>query len=124
MNILAQNSIDLYDTSKGNLKGFGPLGLEQGQSGISVFATFLSSAVGLITIIGIIWMVFIIVTGAVSIISSSGDKQALEGARKKITNGVIGLVVLVSSLFILSFIGKLLGLPNILDIATLFKSLN
>ncbi|MEK7536707.1 MAG: hypothetical protein AAB559_02955, partial [Patescibacteria group bacterium] len=103
---------------------FGPLGLEQGQSGISVFATFLSSAVGLITIIGIIWMVFIIVTGAVSIISSSGDKQALEGARKKITNGVIGLVVLVSSLFILSFIGKLLGLPNILDIATLFKSLN
>jgi hypothetical protein len=119
MNKLTQNSIDLYDKSQTNLKGFGPLGLEQGQDGISVFATFLSSAVGLITIIGIIWMVFIIVTGAVSIISSGGDKQALEGARKKISNGIIGLVVLISSLFILSLIGKLIGLPGILDIATM-----
>lgn len=119
MNKLAQNSIDLYDKTNGNLKGFGPLGLEQGQEGISVFATFLSSAVGLITIIGIIWMVFIIITGSVAIISSGGDKQALESAKKKITNGIIGLVVLVSSLFVLSFIGKLIGLPSILDIATL-----
>lgn len=119
MNKLAQNSIDLYDKTKGNLKGFGPLGLEQGQEGISVFTTFLSSAVGLITIIGIIWMVFIIITGSVAIISSGGDKQALESAKKKITNGIIGLVVLVSSLFVLSFIGKLIGLPSILDIATL-----
>lgn len=117
MNLLGQ--IDLYDKSQTNLKGFGPLGLEQGQDGISVFATFLSSAIGLITIIGIIWMVFIIVTGAVSIISSGGDKQALEGARKKISNGIIGLVVLISSLFILSLIGKLIGLPSILDIATM-----
>ncbi|MDP2684649.1 MAG: hypothetical protein Q8P20_06445 [bacterium] len=120
MNKIAQIKL----SPDGGYKGFGPLGLEQGQEGISVFATFLSSAVGLITIIGIIWMVFIIIIGSVAIISSGGDKQALEVARKKITNGIIGLVVLVSSLFILSFIGKLLGLPNILDIATLFGSLN
>lgn len=115
--------INLYDTSQTNLKGFGPLGLEQGQNGISVFATFLSSAIGLITIIGIIWFVFIIVTGAVGIVSSGGDKQSLEGSRKKITNGVIGLVVLTASLFILSLIGKVLGIPSILDIATLFSKL-
>ncbi|MDP2684812.1 MAG: hypothetical protein Q8P20_07300 [bacterium] len=120
MKYLAQ--INLYDTST-NLKGFGPLGLEQGQDGIKTFATFLSSAVGLITIIGIIWMVFIIITGSVAIITSGGDKQALESARKKITNGIIGLVVLVSSLFILSLIGKLIGIPTILDIATMFSKL-
>lgn len=121
---LAQGApIELYDKSQTNLKGFGPLGLEQGQDGVSVFATFLSSAVGLITIIGIIWVVFIIVTGAVGIITSGGDKQALEGAKKKITNGIIGLVVLVTSLFILALIGKIIGIPGILDIATLFSKL-
>lgn len=121
---LAQGApIELYDKNQTNLKGFGPLGLEQGQDGVSVFATFLSSAVGLITIIGIIWVVFIIVTGAVGIITSGGDKQALEGAKKKITNGIIGLVVLVTSLFILALIGKIIGIPGILDIATLFSKL-
>lgn len=120
MNKIAQIKL----SPDGGYKGFGPLGLEQGQNGISVFATFISSAVGLITIIGIIWVVFIIVTGSVSIITSGGDKQALEAARKRIANGIIGLVVLISSLFILTLIGKLLGLPSILDITTLFGLLN
>lgn len=126
MNLLAQTPIELYDknTSSGGLQGFGPLGLEQGQDGVSVFATFMSSAVGLITIIGIIWFVFIIVTGALGIVSSGGDKQALESSKKRITNGIIGLVVLVASLFILSIIGKIIGIPNILDIAGLLKALN
>lgn len=115
-NYLSQ--INLYD--KGNLKGFGPLGLEQGQSGISVFASFISSAIGLITIIGFIWVVIILITGALGILTSGGDKNALESAKKKITTGIIGLIVLVLALFILNIIAKIMGLSSILDITTLF----
>lgn len=118
MNKLAQ--INLYDPATGGLKGFGPLGLEQNQDGVSTFAKVISSAIGLITIIGIIWVAIIIVTGAIGIITSGGDKNSLESAKKKITNGIIGLVILVSSLFILTLIGKFLGLTSILDIKTLF----
>jgi len=115
--------INLYDTSQTNLKGFGPLGLEQNQDGVSVFSTFISSAVGLITLIGIIWFIFLFLIGAIGIITSGGDKQALEGAKKKISSGIIGLVVMLFAIFIILFIGNILGLDNILNFKLLFSLL-
>lgn len=109
----------------GGFKGFGPLGLEgkTGTDATTIFASFISSAIGLITIIGVIWFIFIIATGALGIISSGGDKQALEGAKKKIANGVIGLIVTISALFILSLIGTLLGIPTILNFTQMFTNI-
>ena len=108
---------------EGGFKGFGILGLEgsTASEGPMVFANFISSAVGLITIIGVIWFIFIIVTGAVAIITSGGDKQAVEGAKKKITNGVIGLIVTISALFILNLIGTIIGIPDILNFTKMFS---
>lgn len=116
--------IKLYNGTDG-FRGFGPLGLQNKASaeGTIVFATFISSAVGLITIIGVIWFIFIIITGAVAIITSGGDKASLEGARKKITNGTIGLIVTISGLFILNLIGTILGIPTILDFTTMFSKI-
>lgn len=105
----------------GGYKGFGPLGLENNQVPIVVFSTFLSSAIGFITIIGIIWFTFTIITGAVGIITSGGDKASNESARKKITSGIIGLVVLIAGIFIVNLIGTLLGLPTILNIGGLIN---
>lgn len=112
INKLAQ--IDL--APDGGYKGFGPLGLENGEVGSIIFVRFLTSAVGVITVIAIIWFVFIIITGALGIITSGGDKASNENARKKITSGIIGLVVTISALFILNLIGTILGIPNILNI--------
>ncbi len=112
MNKIAQ--IDL--APDGGYKGFGPLGLENNQTPMVVFSTFLSSAVGLITLIGIIWFVFTIIMGAVGIIASGGDKASNENARKKIFSGIIGLVVLISGIFIVNLIGYIFGFPNILNI--------
>ncbi len=117
--------INLYDPSTGNLKGFGPLGLETttAADAPNTFAAILSSTVGLISIIGIIWMVINIITGALAIITSGGDKNSLEGAKKKITNSAIGLVVLISSLFIINLVGRIIGIPSILNISSLLKLL-
>lgn len=89
----------------------------------TLFAKVISSAIGLISIIGIIWFVFILILGAIGIMSAGGDKQALESAKKKISTGLIGLVVVIVGLFILDLIGFLLGfgLGGILDITTLFS---
>jgi hypothetical protein len=88
--------------------------------GIETFSKFVSSAIGLMTIIAIIWFVFTFFIGAIGIISSGGDKQALESARKKITTGGIGLVVTIAAIFIIKLIGYLIGIPNILKIGALF----
>lgn len=122
---LAQGTpIKLYDGT--GFMGFGKLGLETSTAADApnTFAAILSSTIGLITIIGIIWVVIIIVTGAVGIIASGGDKNALESAKKKIANGITGLVVLVVSLFIIVIIGRILGLGPILNIAYLIGLLN
>ena len=92
--------------------GFGELGLEgkASQSAPTVFNTFLSGAIGLLTIIAGIYFIFLLMIGAIGIMSAGGDKASMESARKKISTGLIGLVVTISSIFIISLIGYLLGL--------------
>ena len=115
--------IKLYDPEKGGLRGFGPLGLEQGQDAPTIFTKFISSTIGLMTIIAIIWFAFVLITGAIGIISSGGDKASLETARKKITTGIVGLVVVIAAIFIIDLIGRLIGLPDILDLPTLLEKI-
>lgn len=106
----------------GTFEGFGPLGNPSG-SGIDTFTSFISSAIGLMTIIAFIWFIFLLITGAIGIMTAGGDKQALEGARKKITNGITGLVVVIIATFILNLLGTLLGIPNILNLGQLFGTI-
>ncbi|HET7098621.1 MAG TPA: hypothetical protein VFI61_00065 [Patescibacteria group bacterium] len=111
----------LAEIDFGSFKGLGtgPLA-NPGTSGIEIFSKFVSSAIGLMTIIAIVWFVFTFFMGAFGIISAGGDKQAMEGARKKISSGIIGLVVVIAAIFIIKLIGFLLGIPNILNITQLF----
>lgn len=108
----------------GPLEGFGPLG-NPGGDGIGTFSKFLSSTIGLMTIIAIIWFIFVFFTGAIGIISAGSDKQALEGARKKITSGIIGLVVTVAAVFIIDLLGLILGFGDsgILNLENLFSQI-
>lgn len=110
----------------GPLRGFGKLGLETDTTGggaLGIFGGFISSTIGLMTIIAIIWFIFVLITGAMSIIGAGGDKNALESAKKKITTGIIGLVVTIAAIFVIDIIGKLIGIPDILNIGLLFTKL-
>jgi len=114
------SAIDLFPP--GGFKGFGPLGNPAG-SGIATFTKFISTTIGLMTIIAIIWFVFVLITGAIGWIGAGGDKTAVEAARKKITTGLIGLVVVIAAIFIISLMGKLIGIENILNLEELFKQI-
>lgn len=114
----------LADIKLGTFEGYGTLGKIGGEGeGISIFSKFISSTIGLMTIIAIIWFIFTFFTGAISLISAGGDKAALEGGRKKIVNGIIGLVVTVAAIFIIRLVGYLLGFEDILNIEKLFENL-
>jgi len=105
----------------GGFRGFGNLGLEGQESFMAdtVFAKFISTAIGLISIIGIIWFTFILIMGGIGIMTSGSDKQSLENARKRIMNGLVGLVVIIAGLFLIRLIGMILGIENILNPAYL-----
>jgi hypothetical protein len=105
----------------GGFKGFGPLGnLPEKSDGIVIFTSFISKVIGVLTIIAIIWFIFTFIAGAISYMSAGGDKAAIESARKKIVNGVVGLIIVIISIFIISLIGYLIGIPDILNITLLF----
>lgn len=117
-NLIAQKEIPLGPP----FKGIGPLGLDVpggGAAAGSIFNKFISSTIGLMTVIAAIWFVFLLITGAYGIMSAGGDKAALETARKRITNGVVGFVVVIAAIFIIEFIGSLIGFDLILNPAEL-----
>lgn len=114
MNQLAD--INLYPG--GGFEGFGLFGLE-GSTGATgagtLFNLFISRAIGVITVVAFVWFLFILVTGAISIMGAGGDKAAAETARKRIFTGLIGLVVLIAGIFLIRLVGAFLGIQNILN---------
>ena len=115
-------SLDIPISPSGGFKGIGPLGNPTG-TGIDAFTKFISSAIGLMTIVAIIWFIFTLISGAIAMITAGSDKASLESARKKITTGLIGLVVTVAAIFLIDLIGYLIGIPDILNLPKLFESI-
>ena len=73
--------------------------------GVGFFSKFIPALITLAFIVGTLVFVGILIMGAIQWISSGSDKQSLEGARSRITNAVIGIIVLFSTYAILSFVG-------------------
>lgn len=57
---------------------------------------------------GLAFLIFFI-WGALNWIIAGGDKAKIDAAQKQMTNGLIGLVVLVVSFAVVGFIGNFLG---------------
>lgn len=87
-------------------------GIEKGEDakvGIQLNAV-VSTIVGVMTVVAAIWFIFQFITAGYQWISSGGDKTNLQQARDKITNSMIGLIIVVSAWIIIGVIGKIVGL--------------
>ena len=104
----------------GGSEGLGPWGniVKEGGADVTkagtVFNQIISNIIGVITIIGGIWFIFTFILGAFSFLTAGGDKAKMEDASKKITQGVIGIVVLAGAYALISLLGTILGY-NILN---------
>ena len=121
INFIAQVPKDL-----GNIEGLGPLGnavVSNSDPGVSIFTKFLSNIVGVLTIVGVIWFIFVLFDGAFKWLSSAGDKVKYQEAQKKITYGLTGLIIVISAIFIVKLVGFFFGIDDILSINGLFNRL-
>lgn len=109
------------DKGLGCGEGFGPLAsflctLSPGTNNTTAKAVgdkvnnVLSTVIGFLTIVGGIWFLFQIITAGYQWIASGGDKNNTQAAQDKVTNSVIGLVVIVLAWVIVGIIGKVMGL--------------
>lgn len=80
----------------------------------------ISSIIGFVTIVAFIFFVFQVIFAGYSFISAQGDEKKLEAARSKLTNGILGLTLVVIAFGFTAFIAKILGLGDVFDLQQLF----
>lgn len=77
-----------------------------------LFAKFFSALIGLLLTIATLWAFVNLIQGGLQWISSGGDKTALEGARNRITNAIIGLFITFTAWSIYILLLRLLGISS------------
>jgi hypothetical protein len=87
------------------------------------FEILVSNIIGVLTIVGVIYFIIQIIFAGYGFISSEGDEKKMEMNRSKLTNGVLGLFIVVVAVGIGSLIAKLLGFDNPLDINSMFTKM-
>jgi hypothetical protein len=94
-------------------------------AGATALGKLIGNVAGGILVIGFLLAFFYLLTGAMSWITASGDKNQLEAARNKITHAIIGLIILASVWAIMTLVSAFLGIsfPNI-PIPTLDSVIN
>ena len=69
----------------------------------------ISVVVGTLTVVGSIWFIYVLITGAIAYINAGGDKGAVEEARKRMTTGLVGLLILIAAIFLVDLVGYIIG---------------
>lgn len=98
--LLAQN---LDSIQKNGLRGF------TGGANVGEFVTnskILDYVFGAAAILLLIYLV----TAGLQMMTSRGDPKAMQGAQAKITNALIGFVLIIMAYLLVSLIGKVFGL--------------
>ncbi|MDP2684650.1 MAG: hypothetical protein Q8P20_06450 [bacterium] len=74
------------------------------------FSDLISRTVGLLFVVGSLAFFFMLLWGAVSWILSGGDKAGLENAKGRITNAIVGFVLLIGTFAIVKLIETFFGI--------------
>lgn len=90
------------------------IGLEASEPS-QFLSIFIPKFVGLIFVAGGVGFFLMFVWGAVTWILSGGDKAGVESAKNRISNALIGLILLIASIAIIKLIQKFFNI-NILSI--------
>lgn len=105
------------------IKGLGttynPTGSSPGAY-LTTFELIISNALAVLTIVGGITFVVYFLLGGVNWITAGGKQDKIETAKGMMTNGAIGLIIILVSYALVWIIGKVLGL-DILNPATVLQ---
>jgi hypothetical protein len=81
-------------------------------SGVSLADFFNLGLTNIIFFFAAAGFVFYLITGGIAMMTSRGDPKALEGAKARVTSGLIGFFIVFSAYWIVQIVGILLGLDG------------
>jgi TRAP-type C4-dicarboxylate transport system permease small subunit len=115
--LLAQVEHDL-----GKLSGPGIIPASPDEA-VTKLESRVSQVIGILTAVAFIYFAIQVILAGYAYISSEGDKGKAETARKKLTDGILGLTILVVAVGLGSLLAKLLGLQNPFDLTAVMGTL-
>lgn len=84
--------------------------------GIEFVRRLLPLLVSWLILIGFITFLIYFLIGGLNWITSQGDKNKIEEAKKQLTNAIIGLFIVFSIFLIIKIIGWVLGISNLQEL--------
>lgn len=107
------------------LKGPGIQPIDDSSGGsASQIEKIISSIIGILTVLGVIYFTIQIILAGFTMMSSQGDPKELESAKKRLTTNVIGLALIIIAYGLGALISSLLGISNVFNLKNVFYPLN
>lgn len=92
--------------------------------GVSLLDNTISQIIGVLTLVAFIYFVIQVILAGYAFISGQGDEKKIESARKRLTDGILGITIVVIAFGITALIAKLIGLGPIFDLTTIFSNID
>jgi len=108
-----------FDRLKG--PGFNP---PNGVAGTQNLENTISVVFGVLSLVAFIYFTIQTIFAGYAFISSQGDAKKLEEARHKLTNGILGLTIVVVAVGLGSLLAAIFGIENIMDLNQLLNNLH
>ncbi|HCC84475.1 MAG TPA: hypothetical protein DEP87_02235, partial [Candidatus Pacebacteria bacterium] len=70
---------------------------------------FVSNMIGAITILGGLFFLLFFFLGAFSWISAAGDKGKVDKAREQMTQGAVGMIIMIAAYGAIGLVGSIIG---------------
>jgi len=99
-------------------------GIKPTSDSVGQLEGILSSVIGIMTIIGVIFFAVQIILAGFTMISSQGEVKELESAKKRLTTNVLGLAIIILAYGLGSLISNLLGITDAFNLNNVFKPIN
>lgn len=119
------HTVHAADIDVGGLKGIGPFQFEKNSVTANEtqnqLGSILSTVITTLTVVAGLAFVIFFTLGGLKWLTAGGDKTKVQQAQQQMTQGVIGLVAVTSSLFIVGVVGGALGIDILNPFKTLFN---
>ncbi len=79
-------------------------------------ASIISTIIGIFTVLAIIWFIIEFVIAGYLMVSSAGDQEKTAEAKKRLTQSLFGLIIVISAIFFISLVSFIAGI-DFLNIA-------
>ena len=86
-------------------------------------AHLISVVIGLFTLVAGLWFLIQLILGGYAYMSAGGNKEKAQAASQKITQALIGLVIVVLAIFIINLLGYILNI-DFLNVGEVIQNLN